>query len=85
MAVVGGRCGRALGEEVSLNDSNLKVDFDIDGWTLSGLDAEVHFAAPEMLILLREIREGMAVCGAGCAVVTYAERIDDLLAKLKMK
>lgn len=68
-----------------MNDSNWKVDFHLDGWKLSGLDAEVHFAAPEMLILLREIRAAMAVCGAGCPVVTYAERIDELLAKLKMK
>ena len=74
-----------MGEAVSLNDNNWKVDFDIDGWKLSGLDAEVHFAAPEMLTLLQEIREGMAVCGAGCAVVTYVQRIDELLAKLKMK
>ena len=67
--------------------SNIKwaVDFHIDGWTLSGLDADVHVAAPEMLTLLTEIRASLAVCGAGCAVVTYAERIDDLLAKLKMK
>ena len=54
-----------------------------DGWKLSGLDAEVHFAAPEMLTLLKEVRAAMAVCGAGCAVVTYAEKIDALLAKLK--
>lgn len=70
--------------------SNIKwaVDFHIDGWTLSGLDADVHVAAPEMLTLLTEIRASLAVCGAGCAgcaVVTYAERIDELLAKLKMK
>lgn len=68
-----------------MNDSNWKVDFDIDGWKLSGLDAKVHFAAPEMLALLKEIRASMAVCGAGCAVVNYAEKIDALLAKLKMK
>lgn len=68
-----------------MNDSNWEVDFDIDGWKLSGLDAEAHFAAPEMLALLKEIRASMAVCGAGCAVVTYAEKIDALLAKLKMK
>jgi hypothetical protein len=67
--------------------SNIKwaVDFHLDGWTLSGLDADVHVAAPEMLTLLTEIRASLAVCGAGCAVVTYAERIDELLAKLKMK
>lgn len=74
-----------MGEAVSLNDSNWKVDFDIDGWKLSGLDAEVHFAAPEMLTLLQEIRASLAICGAHCAVVTYAEKIDALLAKLKMK
>lgn len=68
-----------------MNDSNWEVDFHIDGWTLSGLDAEVHFAAPEMLALLTEIRASMAACGAGCAVVTYAERIDELLSRLKMK
>jgi hypothetical protein len=66
-----------------MSDTNWEVDFHIDGWTLSGLDADVHVAAPEMLVLLQEIREGMAVCGAGCAVVTYAEKIDALLAKLK--
>ena len=68
-----------------MSGTKWSVDFHIDGWTLSGLDADVHAAAPEMLTLLKEIREGMAVCGAGCAVVTYAERIDKLLAKLKMK
>lgn len=68
-----------------MNDSNWEVDFNIDGWKLSGLDAEVHFAAPEMLALLKEIRDAMAVCGAGCGVVNYAERIDALLAKIKMK
>ena len=70
---------------MSAKDINWEVDFHIDGWTLSGLDADVHVAAPEMLTLLTEIRAGMAVCGAGCAVVTYAERIDELLGKLKMK
>jgi hypothetical protein len=68
-----------------MSDTNWTVDFHIDGWTLSGLDADVHVAAPEMLALLRQIRASMAVCGAGCAVVTYAEKIDALLAKLKMK
>ncbi len=64
---------------------NWEVDFHIDGWTLSGLDAEVHFAAQEMLTLLKEIRASMVVCGAGCGVVTYAEKIDELLSRLKMK
>lgn len=72
-----------MGEAVSVSDTNWAVDFHIDGWKLSGLDAEVHFAAPEMLTLLQEIRASLAVCGADCAVVTYAERIDALLAKLK--
>jgi hypothetical protein len=68
-----------------MSGTKWSVDFHIDGWTLSGLDADVHLAAPEMLILLREIRAAMAVCGADCPVVTYAEKIDALLAKLKMK
>ena len=70
---------------MSAKDINWEVDFHIDGWTLSGLDADVHVAAPEMLTLLKEIRASMAVCGAGCAVGNYAEKIDELLSKLKMK
>ena len=70
---------------MSSKDINWEVDFHIDGWTLSGLDAEVHVAAPEMLAMMKEIRAGMAVCEAGCAVGNYAEKIDALLSKLKMK